>query len=132
MSVLVWVHGGKSLDDLPDETRLGVERATIQGDPVEILRQDKYIDDRAAQIAAKAKAAIQDAHATLLPRLHAELEKVITIFTPVYAAHQCQCEIEDSGPVRRIQRSIADSERCVRGEFGFDFGHIAGELPTWL
>ncbi len=134
LAVLVWLHAGpgKTIDDLPRDVRIDVEQAAIEGNQRAILHQDELIAERSGPIVARAKAAVADAHATLLPHLLDELAKVRALLGPVYEKYNCEHELGEAGPVRRILRSIDDSERVSRGEFAFAAGHIEGELGLWL
>jgi hypothetical protein len=134
LSVLTWLHAGPggSFDDLPESTRLDIEKATFEGNQMAILQQDRLINERVERIGARAKIAIADAHKSLLPCLRAELEKVRSILLPVYSIYGCAAEVEDSGPVRRIERSIADSEQCACGDFHFGADHVPTEFARWI
>lgn len=135
LEVLTWLHAtrvGKKFEDLDDATRIGIERAAVEGDQRAILHQDAFLAELTGPLAERAKAAVMDAHRSLLPHLRDEFEKVKAILDPVFCAYDCGGEVETVGPLRRLARAIDDSERCAAGQFIFGHDHIRGEFATWL
>lgn len=133
LEVLLWSRGVKSCDELPHAEAVAIEKAAVQGDAYEILHQDAILREKAGPIIQRARAAIIDLHATILPHLRSEKDKLHAILSPLCEKYRCDtCEIDDFGPVRKLNRSIADSESVAAGNLLFDGGHIEGEFATWL
>ncbi len=133
LATLLWHHGVDSIEKLPDDVQRAIERVVVEGSPHEIIRADELLRERVEPIRQRAKDAIIDLHRSLVPHLRDEIGKVTAIIEPLFLRYGCAAdEIEDCAPVRKLRRSLADSESVAAGNLVFAPAHVEGELRAWL
>lgn len=140
LEVLLWHYNLQKLEDAKDDVRLAIERVVYEGDQREILHQDAMVRERADPIIARARAAVVDAHATIVPHLKTEIEKLTAALDVIFAKYGCCHEIPDTGPVRMLTRCLVDSQGIANGAlnenggqvFIFTGGDVERGLGEWL